>query len=123
MTGPLDSFLVIPLIELGMEWIDIPYISGIPVFVRRGVRTIPACNAVRRGFTYYRFIALRRHCSVGFRCVYTSRFLDIQKRFIEKKLQNGEFLHYAWKKATSFCSVCSLCVKTAFNLDPGRITV
>ena len=39
-----------------------------------------------RFFTYYRFLALRRHCSVGFRCVYTSRFQEIQKRFIEKKL-------------------------------------
>ena len=46
-----------------------------------------------RFFTYYRFLALRRHCSVGFRCVYASRFQEIQNRFIEKKLYNGEFLH------------------------------
>jgi hypothetical protein len=39
-----------------------------------------------RFFTYYRFLAPRRHCSVGFRCVYTSSFREIQKRFIEKKL-------------------------------------
>jgi hypothetical protein len=39
-----------------------------------------------RFFTYYRFLVLRRHCSVGFRCVYASRFQEIQNRFIEKKL-------------------------------------
>ena len=39
-----------------------------------------------RFFTYYRFLAPRRHRSVGFRCVYTSSFREIQKRFIEKKL-------------------------------------
>ena len=67
------SFLALP----------VPCIPG----PRGGVRTIPACNAVRRDFfTYYRFLALRRHCSVAFRCVYTSRFQEIQKRFIEKKL-------------------------------------
>ena len=63
-----------------------------------------------RFFTYYRFLALRRHCSVGFRCVYTSSFREIQKRFIEKKLLNGEFLHYAWKQSHEllFClfTVC-----------------
>jgi hypothetical protein len=39
-----------------------------------------------RFFTYYWFLALRRHCSVGFRCVYTSRFREIQKRIYRKKL-------------------------------------
>ena len=39
-----------------------------------------------RFFTYYRFLALRRHCSVGFRCVYTSSFREIQKRIYRKNL-------------------------------------
>ena len=55
-----------------------------------------------RFFTYYRFLALRRHCSVGFRCVYTSRFREIQKRFIEKncKMVNFCTVHVHGKKAS-----------------------
>jgi hypothetical protein len=42
-------------------------------------------------FFTYRFLDLRRHCSVGFRCVYTSRFQEIQKRFIEKNCKMVDF--------------------------------
>ena len=53
-----------------------------------------------RFFTYYRFLALRRHCSVGFRCIYTSRFQEIQKRFIEKNCIMVDFCTMHGKKAS-----------------------
>ena len=84
-----------------------------------------------RFFTYYRLLALRRHCSVGFRCVYTSKFQEIQKTFIEKKIVKWCIFALCMERTlrfwvdTSFCvfTVCSLCVKTAFNLDSGKITL
>jgi hypothetical protein len=62
----------------------------ISAFYPLGQRRSEDYTGMQRGqarfFTYYRFLALRRHCSVGFRCAYTSRFQEIQKRFIENKL-------------------------------------
>ena len=55
-----------------------------------------------RFITYYRFLVLRRHCSVGFRCVYTSRFREIQKRFTEKKSKMVNFCTMHGKKASFF---------------------
>ena len=56
------------------------------VYQRRSEDYTDMQRGQARFFTYYRFLALRRHCSVGFRCVYASRFQEIQNRFIEKKL-------------------------------------
>ena len=53
-----------------------------------------------RFFTYYRFLALRRDLFVGFRCVYTSRFQEIQKRFIEKNCKMVDFCTLHGKKAS-----------------------
>jgi hypothetical protein len=70
-----------------------------------------------RFFTYCRFLALRRHYSVGFRCVYTSRFQEIQKRFIEKNCKMVDFCTLHGKKASFLgghellcCSLCVHCV-------------
>jgi hypothetical protein len=53
-----------------------------------------------RFITYYQFLALRRHCSVGFRCLYTSRFREIQKDFIEKNCKMVNFCTIRGKKAS-----------------------
>jgi hypothetical protein len=51
-----------------------------------------------RFITYYRFLALRRHCSVGFRYVYTSRFREIPKDFIENIIEWRVFALFVERK-------------------------
>jgi hypothetical protein len=53
-----------------------------------------------RFFTYYRFLALCRHCSAGFRCVYTSRFREIQKRIYRKNCKMVNFCTVHGKNAS-----------------------
>jgi hypothetical protein len=82
----------------------------------RGQRRSEDYTGMQRGqarfFTYYRFLALRRHCSVGFPCVYTSRFQEIQKRFIEilKNCKMVNFCTMHGKKASFLGGYELLCV-------------
>jgi hypothetical protein len=62
------------------------YLQNILVHQRRSEDYTGMQRGQARFFTYYRFLALRRHCSVGFRCRNTSRFREIQKRFYRKKI-------------------------------------
>jgi hypothetical protein len=61
-------------------------------------------------FFTYRFLALRRHCSVGSRCVYTSRFQEIRKRFIETNCKMVDFCTMYGKKASFLGGHELLCV-------------
>jgi hypothetical protein len=76
----------------------------------------------------YWFLALRRHCSVGIRCVYTSTFREIPKRFYRKKIVKWwMFALFVERKLrfwvdTSFCLFTG-CQKQPSNHDSGRITV
>ena len=53
-----------------------------------------------RFLKYYRFLALRRHCSVGFRCVYTSRFQEFRKDLSKKNCKMVDFCTMHGKKAS-----------------------
>ena len=98
---------------------------------RGGVRTIPACNAVRRGFLHIIDFSL---CAVIVRsafAVFTPRGFKSFRKDLSKKIVKWWIFPLCMERKlrfwvdTSFCvfTVCSLCVKTAFNLDSGRITV
>jgi hypothetical protein len=65
-----------------------------------------------RFITYYWFLALRRHYSVGIRCVYTSTFREIPKRFYRKKIVKWWIFALFVERKLRFWVDMSLCLFT-----------
>jgi hypothetical protein len=62
------------VLEFDLNTNECRNLSQLPCAQRRSEDYTGMQRGQARFFTYYRFLALRRHCSVGFRCVYTQRF-------------------------------------------------